>query len=278
MASPLIAKSIGCYINILSYVAPKKAFDMAYTFFSNPRAGRLQAQDLPHILQKAEKQILQQNENTIQTYIWNGNDTKILLAHGWESNASRWEKLLPLLLESGATIIAVDAPAHGLSSGKEFNVPLYASYINLVAEKHKPKYIIGHSMGGIAAIYYQYLHPNHPLEKMVLLGAPSDFEIILENYLKMLGLNNNIRNAFQNYISERFEITIADFTGKNFIQNTKLEGIIAHDLDDTIVRYSEAEKLASGWKNAQFISTTGLGHSLHDAALNQKIAAFLSGA
>ncbi|WP_309640535.1 alpha/beta hydrolase [Flavobacterium sp.] len=277
MAS-LLPKSIGFYINVLSYVAPKKAFGLAYKFFSNPRIGRLNAEDLPQILQKAQRETIQENEHSIQTYIWKGNDTIMLLAHGWESNASRWEKLLPHLLETGNTIIAIDAPAHGLSSGNEFNVPLYASHIHLVVKKHNPKYIIGHSMGGIAAVYYQYLHPNHPLEKMVLLGAPSDFSIILDNYLNLLSLNNNIRNAFHDYITDRFQINISEFSGQHFIQNTKLQGIIAHDKLDTIVLYSEAEKLASKWKNATFISTTGLGHSLHDVELNQKISAFLLGA
>jgi predicted alpha/beta hydrolase family esterase len=91
----------------------------------------------------------------------------------------------------------------------------------------------------------------------------------------MLSLNNNIRNAFHDYITERFQINISEFSGKNFIQNTKLQGIIAHDIHDKIVQYSEAEKLASSWKNATFISTTGLGHSLHDVELNQKISIFL---
>jgi hypothetical protein len=36
------------------------------------------------------------------------NDTVILLVHGWESNASRWEKILPYL-KIRSTIIAIDA-------------------------------------------------------------------------------------------------------------------------------------------------------------------------
>ena len=274
MAS-LLAKSIGFYINILSYIAPKKAFSLAYKFFSNPRIGKLNSENLPKFLQDSHLEILQEKDFSIQTYLWKGDATVILLTHGWESNAARWEKLLPNLIQTGHTIIALDAPAHGLSSGKEFNVPLYASFIEVVIQKHQPKHIIGHSMGGIAAIYYQYLHPNHPLEKMVLLGAPSDFSIILDNYLNMLSLNNNIRNAFHDYITDRFQINISEFSGKNFIQNSKLQGIIAHDIHDKIVLYSEAEKLASSWKNATFISTTGLGHSLHDVELNQKISTFL---
>lgn len=272
----LLAKSIGLYINLLSFVAPKKAFSLAYKLFSNPRAGKLKAEDLPQILQIAHKETIQENEHSIQTYLWKGNDTVILLAHGWESNTARWEKLLTHLLQTGNTIVALDAPAHGLSSGKEFNVPVYASFIHSIVKKHHPKYIIGHSMGGIAAIYYQHQYPNHPLEKMVLLGAPSDFSIILDNYLNLLSLNNKIKKAFHNYIIERFQITISEFSGKKFIQNSKLKGFIAHDLHDKIVLYTEAEKLASNWENVTIVSTTGLGHSLHDVNLNQKIVAFLS--
>jgi hypothetical protein len=38
------------------------------------------------------------------------------------------EKILPYLKKSGSTIIAIDAPAHGLSSGKEFNTSICSIY------------------------------------------------------------------------------------------------------------------------------------------------------
>ena len=37
--------------------------------------------------------------------------------------------------QSGSTIIAIDAPAHGLSSGKEFNIPQYAEFIDVVVQR-----------------------------------------------------------------------------------------------------------------------------------------------
>jgi hypothetical protein len=43
------------------------------------------------ILQETEKETIQSQGIHFQTYTWKGNDTIILLAHGWESNASRWE-------------------------------------------------------------------------------------------------------------------------------------------------------------------------------------------
>jgi pimeloyl-ACP methyl ester carboxylesterase len=61
-----------------------------------------------------------------------------------ESNASRWKKKY-LLKKSGSTIIAIDAPAHGLSGG-EFNIPTYAEFIDILF-KIQTKYLIGHSLG-----------------------------------------------------------------------------------------------------------------------------------
>lgn len=276
----LLTKSVGLYLNILSYLAPAKAFKIAYTFFSHPRDGKLRKENLSEFLQSAEHETLELEQHEIQTYRWRSKSTKadekvILLAHGWESNSWRWEKLMPHLLQTGFTIVALDAPAHGLSSGKEFNVPLYVSFIELVAKKYQPQFLIGHSLGGIAAAYYQFRHTDHSLEKMVLLGAPSDFSIILKNYIRMLSLNRKLHKAFERYTLERFKIHVADFSGQKFVSESSLKGLIAHDTEDTIVLFKEAQKLASGWKNATLISTSGLGHSLHDTELNQKIVDFL---
>jgi predicted alpha/beta hydrolase family esterase len=91
----------------------------------------------------------------------------------------------------------------------------------------------------------------------------------------LLSLNSKIWNALLDHIKEHFQIDVEDFSGQLFLKNSNLKGIIAHDTTDTVVRFSEAEKLASSWEKALFIATTGYGHSLHDDELYQKIAAFL---
>lgn len=271
----VLPKLIGFYINILSFLYPKKSLELAYQFFSEPRDGRLSPENLPEILKEATLEVIEYEGHYLQTYIWQGNENKILLIHGWESNASRWEKLLDFLKKSGSTIIAIDGPAHGLSSGKEFNVPAYAEFINVVSKKHKPKFIIGHSMGGVACAYYQHLYQNHDLEKMILLGAPSDFKILLDNYSRMLNLNSKVYEQLVHYIKNRFNINIEEFSGVQFLKNTTIQGIIAHDTADDVVAFEEAKKMARSWKKAKFIETQGLGHSLHDDKLYQNIYQFL---
>jgi pimeloyl-ACP methyl ester carboxylesterase len=271
----IIAKSIGLYINILSYVFPKKAFALAYHFFSVPRKGKLNPNNLPNLLLNAEKIKLSFNKvHDIQTYIWKGNDEVVLLVHGWESNSNRWGKLLKKLLKTGKTIIAIDGPAHGLSSGKEFNVPRYAEFINQAVLKFNPKIAIGHSIGGNTLAYFQSQY-NHNFDKMILIGSPSDFKVILNNYFSVLGLNNRIYYLFVDYIKERFNITIEDFSASNFLKSTSIPGIITHDIEDTVVLFEEGKKIANSWKTAELVITKGLGHGMHDEHLYQKILAFI---
>lgn len=274
----IITKSFGIYLNLLSYFNLEKAKKRAYQLFSQPRKGKLYRERLPKTLQNATLETFHYNNEKFQTYIWQGNQEIILLTHGWESNSSRWKKTLNYLKPLGKTIIAIDGPAHGLSDGKEFNAPKYAEFINVVTQKYQPKTIIGHSIGGAAIAFYLNKYKNSILEKVILLGSPSDFKILSNNFIKLLSLNDKIKTELENYYHKKFNIHIDDFSGHIFAKNFTQKAFIAHDTQDKIVQIDEGRKYASTWKNATYIETTGLGHSMHDADLYQKIIAFILGA
>ncbi|MFY8066256.1 MAG: alpha/beta hydrolase [Flavobacterium sp.] len=285
----ILTKSIGLYLNVLSYINLDEAKNKAYQLFSQPRKGKIQKEKLPKTLQNVTYETFEFQTEKFQSYIWNGtrgnpetsgerseaNEDIILLVHGWESNASRWKKLLNYLKPLGKTIIAIDGPAHGLSEGKEFNAPKFAEYINIVAQKYHPKTIIGHSIGGAAVCFYLHKYNDKTIEKVVLLGAPSDFKIIANNFVKLLSLNNRIKHKLEKYYLEKFSIDINEFSAHKFAQNFTQKAFIAHDTEDKVVRIDEGRKYANAWKNAIYIETSGLGHSLHDADLYQKIVAFI---
>jgi esterase/lipase len=274
IALKLLVKAIGLYINMVSYVHTKKSLQLAYNLFSQPQKGKLKKDKLPKSLAKATQEQLQHNEHLFYLHKWKGNEEIILLVHGWESNASRWKKLLPYLKQTGKTILAIDGPAHGLTSGKEFNVPLYGEFIHKVVQQYQPKIVIGHSIGGNAIAYFQAHYPQN-FEKMVLIGAPSDFNVILNNYISMLSLNSNVHQQLIRYTTERFNVIIDEFSASNFLKNTTIPGIIAHDINDDVVCIDEAKKIANAWKTAQFIETKGLGHSMHNDELYQTIIEFI---
>lgn len=271
----IIKKGIGLYINILSYTNPEKATRLAYRFFSEPRDGRLVKEQLPEVLKDAHAEMVTHDDALFQLYTWKGNSNHILLVHGWESNTSRWEQLLAYLKKSGSTIMAIDAPGHGLSSGTEFNIPQYAQFINVIAAKSRPQVLIGHSLGGATALYYQSHYQDNTIEKTVILGAPCDLSTILTNYRGMLGLNKRVSKLMENHFLSHFRIRVKDFSGSLFASKIKAKGLLAHDVDDEIVSFKEGEKIAKAWPEAEFVVTKGLGHSLHDDKLYRRIYNFL---
>lgn len=271
----ILTKSIGLYINILQWFAPKTAAKTAYNFFSHPRVKRLSQIDLPPILQSAEKQVFDFENHKIQTYIWAGSEETILLIHGWESNAARWENMVHLLQKHHKNIIAIDAPAHGLSSGKSFDIPTYGKFIRFISKKIQPQFIIAHSLGGASAVYSQAVFPSVSLQKMVLIAAPADQKVLFEKYVKLLSLNNSVLIGIDKYFEKRFGYSLDEFSGRNFAKLITIPTLIIHDHTDTSVLYEESQKILSNLPDSIMHSTNGLDHSMQDDDLSQLIYNFL---
>lgn len=272
----LLTKSLGLYLNILVFIYPKKAQALSYSLFSTPRKGKLNASQLPSFLANHVSEKLVYNNYEVQTYTWKGSNDVILLVHGWESNSTRWKKALPHLLASGKTIVAIDAPAHGLTNGSEFNVPYYTEIIQVAINTFKPKIIIGHSIGGAATVFNQFKYPNSDVHKLVLLGTPDEISIILKNYVMLLSLNRKNEKLFIAYFESNFNVHIPTFSGSNFAKTIKAKTLIVHDVEDQVVLFKEGLKLKNAFENASFIETNALGHSLHSSAIYNQIAQFIA--
>lgn len=271
----IVVKSIGFYLNALSFVSPKKAADKALTIFATPRKGKI----LEHqkaFLNTAKQEVIYFEDLPIMTYQWKGSKDTILLMHGWESNAHRWHKLIKALKAQDYNIVAIDAPAHGQSGSKQFNALLYASFINETTKKFKPKTVIGHSVGGMASVFFQKIYHYSELKKLVLLGAPSEFINVFKGYTTMLGFNSRLEKQLDQLITERFGNTPSSFSTAKYIKDTAVKGLIIHDKEDKIINYDEALRIANNFKNAEFITTSGLGHSLHHKEVIHHILEFIN--
>ena len=270
-----LVRLVGSYLNSISYLSKSYAANIALSLFSKPRKGQINDIQTA-FLETAINETVIYESFQIRTYRWHGNGQTILLVHGWESNSARWKKALPYILKSGYTVVAIDAPAHGLSSGKDFNAHKYTEFIHHVAKMYNPKILIGHSIGGKACLHYQTIHKNNNVEKIVVLGAPSDFKAIFENYVTLLGLNLKVNSGLINYYKENFNLSNKEIEGSLFSNENNIKGLIAHDIEDKVVAFAEAEKNAKAWQEAIFIETKGLGHSMNDEELFEKISTFIT--
>ena len=272
----IASRLIGLHINFISFFYPKKALNIAYKYFSHPKNGKLNLNKLPKSLQDASLKSIKIDNETYQSYEWKGNENTVLLVHGWESNASRWKKLLPKLKKTGYTIVAVDAPAHGLSDGKEFTTNKYVSLINQISNLYQAKIIIGHSLGGAAIVHYLHKHPDSPLKKAVLMASPSDFEIISRNFVKNLGLNKTVSKLFNDFFVDNFNVKKEELYNHLLTQNITQKALLIYDKNDTVVLINEGHKFSNSWKNSFFVETEDFGHSLNHKFVFDKIIEFIS--
>ncbi|WP_338358193.1 alpha/beta hydrolase [Yeosuana marina] len=273
MAS-IFVKLVGLSINGLSYISKNYAADKALSLFSKPRKGQI-TKIQTEFLKTSVKETLYYDSHKIMTYKWPGNKQTILLAHGWESNSGRWKPLVKHLKKKHYTIICLDAPAHGNSGSAHFNAILYSEFINIAAQHFKPDIIIGHSVGGMAAVFFQHKYQLQHLKKLVLLGAPSEFTGVFKSYTDMLSYNQRVIKQINKIILERFGALPESFSTATYIKKIDAEGLIIHDEDDKIIPYNDALLIKNNYKNSQLITTKGLGHSLNHKSVTLHISEFI---
>lgn len=264
----------GKYFNTLALFSKEKAAKKAFTLFCTPRKGKV-LEHQKEFLENAKSSIIKVDDLELQTYHWKGDKETILLMHGWESNVFRWRNLVDHLKKENYNIIAFDAPAHGYSTGKILNVPIYSICAKKIIATYNPNYIIGHSVGGMTTMYNQYKNPDNSIEKMVSLGAPSELSEIMGHYQGLLKFNDTVMSSLDTFFEKTFNFHIDEFSVSKYAKNFTTKGLLIHDKLDLIAPYSAAERIHKNWSNSTLITTEGLGHSLHQEDVNHQIIDFL---
>ena len=142
------------------------------------------------------------------SYLDGGSGEIILMVHGFGANKDSWNRFARHLTHK-YRVIAVDLPGHGDSSSSlesKYDVQSQARRLGLFMDNLGMErfHIFGSSMGGMIAIYYTHLHPDHvrSLGLMssagVLSPTPSEFMQLLEKGENPLLVNS--RNDFDNML------------------------------------------------------------------------------
>ncbi len=269
-----LPRAIGAKINAVSLYDRKKAAKQAFYIFCTPRAGRV-SEEQDSYLHPAKSLILENDKNKIQCYHWPGTGKKLLLIHGWESNTYRWHLLIEELQAKQYDIYAIDAPAHGHTSGRILYVPLYAAAIESAVKKFQPEVIIAHSIGGLATIFHTYHYCPKILKKLALLGSASELSEIMRDYKKILRLNNRTMNALEQLVIKRFGFNFKDFSGAAFAKAIQIPTLLVHDKYDRITPVEASRAIHKSIEGSTLIETEGFGHSLHQKEVREEVLRFI---
>lgn len=247
-------------LNMLALVSKKKAAASAFELFCTPL--KKSKRKKPPVFLKGEKLQLKIQGLNIEGYRWNeGQAKKCLIVHGFESTSYNFEKFINPLVKKGYEVLAFDAPAHGISEGRQITLPLYIKTLQKIDDKYGPiSAFIAHSFGGLAVSLYVEKTANKD-RKLVLIAPATETTTAIDSFFQFLRLDNGIRPEFDQIILQKEGRHASDYSIRRAMHHIHSQVLWIHDEEDDMTPIADALKIKSDHHpNVEFIITKGLGH------------------
>ncbi|MDT3737569.1 MAG: alpha/beta fold hydrolase [Denitratisoma sp.] len=264
---------------MLAPLAPRKAGDRARRLFLTPPRHGFRRAEL-EALEEASLLTVPMPTGRLVGWRWGRKeDPAVVLVHGWGGRAAQLRSFVAPLLERGYSVVAFDAPGHGMTGGHESSLVHMAAALDAMLRHLGPvEAIIGHSLGGAVTGYV--MAQGAQVRKAVLLAPPASLTEYSHRFAKLLRLPEGVRALMQAQIERRFGIRWSDFEVEATAPKLSQPALVVHDVDDRDNPFRDGERYARHWPGARLVATQGLGHrgALYDAAVIHEVACFLGNA
>jgi pimeloyl-ACP methyl ester carboxylesterase len=248
-------------IRLASLASVRWGAQIAFDMFSTPY--RKSKKPKPTIFKQAENIKITVNDCQINGYKWNPSANKqLLILHGFESRAYKFDMYIAPLLNKGWGITIMDAKAHGKSEGKQIILPDYVALIETL-EKIYGKFsgYLAHSFGGIAVSLHLEKSPNDDA-KLALIAPATETETAILLFSKIVGLKAQVVNTIDDLILEKSGKPTSFYSLKRIVPTLNNKILWVHDQNDKITPLSDVQPLIDQHpRHVEFVITNGLGHS-----------------
>lgn len=266
----------GRVVRVLERVSPEAAARLAEALFVRTVRPERRPDEVRWLAQ-ARRETIAIHGRRVVVYHWAPPTAPLVLCcHGWWSHAGRFVAMAAPILLRGCRVVAFDAPGHGASSGWRASMPEFARALEAVAAHvGRPHAVIGHSLGGAAAVYAM----SHGLatDRAVVLAAPTRLAAWADRFRDALDLSPQVDRTMRARLSARLDFAWSELELVNHVGRLTVPGLVVHDRDDGDVMIEEGRRLAAGWRGATLLETSGLGHRriLRDAEVVRRVADFV---
>lgn len=264
---------------VLSPLSPRKAGDRARRLFLTPPRHAFRRAEL-EALEEASLLTVPMPTGRIVGWRWGrAQDPVVVLVHGWGGRAAQMRSYVAPLTARGYSVVAFDAPGHGMTGGRESSLVHMAAALDAVLREIGPvAAVIGHSLGGAVAGYV--MSRGAQVGKAVLLAPPASLTDYSHRFARLLRLPEGVRALMQAQIERRFGIRWSDFEVDRTAPKLTQPALIIHDIDDRDNPFRDGERYARHWPGARLVATHGLGHrgALYDSAVINEVTGFIGGA
>ncbi len=238
--------------------APQRAIDRAVAHLLTPPAHRFPDDEL-RLMEDASLVAVPMVPDRLIGWRWGRKqDPLVILVHGWGGRGTQLKAFIAPLLERGFSVIAFDAPGHGMTGGPDSSLPHFLRGLEAMLDHVGPAHaLIGHSLGGAVAALVMARRPE-AARRGVLIAAPASLEESTWRLAAALEWPPALRAAVQRRIEYRFGVAWSEFEAGHRVGAQDM--LVIHDRQDREVPFAEALRHASTWPGARLFETTGLGH------------------
>jgi len=204
-------------------------------------------------------------------------DPAVVLVHGWGGRGTQLRGLVAPLVAQGFSVVAYDAPGHGMTGRGESSLPDMLLGLNAMLDHLGPVHaVIAHSVG--AAVAAVALARRPAVRCAVLIAPPASLTAHSRRVAEALQWPEALRAATQRHIEHRYGINWTDFEAERARGDQPL--LVIHDREDSEVPFSEGRRHVANWTRSRLLATSGLGHRrvLRDHGVIKAAADFVAGA
>ncbi|MEM5472413.1 alpha/beta fold hydrolase [Hoeflea sp. AS60] len=276
MAS-LVQKVTRVVLRLVAAQSPEKAGELAFWLFTRTRSTKPQSEKERKALALAKARMAESETlrlvipgSVVATHLFRpaqsvAGGQKVLLVHGYRSRSDHMVALADALVAAGHTVVCLDLPGHGASTGRTLHLGKSVEAIDAAWRQHGPfDVFVGHSFGGpsvMAAAAGSILHvPQRRPDRIVTIAAPSNLADVFRWVGKMMGLGAAAQNAFERQVLRFSGRPLSEFRVDRMMHDVCIRTLVIHAEDDKEVAFSNAEAIARTGPNVRLLKANGFGH------------------
>jgi pimeloyl-ACP methyl ester carboxylesterase len=264
---------------VLAAISSVKAAERAFTLFCTPYPKTKRRR--PTLFNNATPLRFTLHTYTINGFRFNeGGHKRALILHGFASCVYNFHPYIAQLVAKGYEVLAFDAPAHGLSSGRTVNAVQYSEMIIAIHQNYGPvDSYLAHSFGGIALCLALERLPHSPAVRAALVAPATETTTAIDHAFSLLRLHHPaVRRAFDAIIHRLSGQPTEWYSIRRAMHHIKATTLWVHDQDDAVTPLADAQQVQQdGHDHITFVITQGLGHQqiYRDETVRNRIIDFL---
>jgi pimeloyl-ACP methyl ester carboxylesterase len=203
-----------------------------------------------------------------------GSGPPVLLVHGWEGSHVDLDAFVAPLLARGMRVVALDLPAHGMSSGTTASLPECGRAVLAIAARIGPLAgAIGHSAGAPSIAIA--LQGGLDVARVALVATPERYE----RYFRWVAQENGVDGDALIAVLKARGIDVPSLSLSENAALFDVPALIVHSIDDRTCDVNGARRVAAAWRTSELLELDGLGHNriLRDPGAIERIANFIAG-